>query len=168
MISFIKSNFSDVISILGIALTIFFSFGASRSAKAARTASETTRIHLKKVEITAALQECLYMAQSLLPKVDNEEWDGIGRISSDIRLRLISIRHSSGNLLEEERIELIENSIFEFSIITNRCDRFRLGGGGLKPSKPRMLASIHLHMGNLAIVQESAKGRLRETNATNH
>ncbi len=168
LIEWVKQNLSDILSISGIALTLLFSAGAKKSANAAKLAAENTRIHLKKVEVVSALQDCLYMAQNLLDRVDKEEWEIIGNVAADIKLRLISIRHSSEGSPDEDRASRIQEAIVEFGLITGRCDKFRFGSDSAQPvSKPRMLASIRRQIENIAEAQESAKRKLGEANVSN-
>jgi hypothetical protein len=92
LVEWIRLYFSDLLSIIGVLLTVYFSVGAKRAATAAKDASTATRIHIGKIEAAGIIRECLYMAEGLIAKVDTDQWETISEKSAIVRKNLVALR----------------------------------------------------------------------------
>ncbi len=158
-VNFVKGHFSDILSFIGVALTVYYSAGAKKAATAAQEASTSTRTRLRGIEAAGIIRECLLQAEGLVAKVDAEQWESISEKSSLIRKNLVSLKHTGCGVLDAAALEMIEDLIVQFRIITEQSDKYRHGSVKVI-KKSSMLTSLHSQIDSLVAIHEKAKNKL--------
>lgn len=161
MLEFIKSYMSDIVSVLGVGLTVFFAIGAKNAAEAAQDASNKTRLRLGNLEASDLIKDCINGSVSVIEKIEAESWDIVSHTSTNVRRSLVSLKHNTEELLDEEHNKSLGDAIIQFGILTSQADKIRMND--LKSYKrTTYISTIHAQVDALIVIQEHIRKKLGE------
>lgn len=159
MVSWLASNLSEIIGILGLGLTVYFAWGAKSAAEAAQRASDKTRLRLGKIEASDLIQDCIFASKSTIEKIEADGWDLASFYSTSARRGLVSLRQTSADIFDKDQLSTIDNSIIQFKLLTDQVDKIRLTNWKTF-KKTNFVSSVNEQIDALIAIQEHVRKRL--------
>lgn len=145
-------------SVLGAVLTVYYSWGANRAARAARLAADQVREQLSKIDIMNDLSEALRLSDDLTRKLDTQSWELVMERSTAIRLKVVPSIQQGRRVYTDETIGRLTELASQMRALGDSAARARQEGARA-PNIPRLqkLVSDQQEILTIAISEVKAK-----------
>ena len=155
---YVCDNFSNIASVIGIAITIIFAERAKKAADAARDASRDTKSKIYNIEASLVLHECISDAENIIRRADVDNWDAVSDIVSRVRRNLIMVKSS---VAEESNVSALEGVLVQMRILSDTADNAR-HGHKKPPNKPKIVSTIRAQVDALSEIHRSVVSNINK------
>lgn len=121
--NFFVENWGSLASLAGILVTLFFSYGAKKAARAAEQAAKDARSRLINLDYFSELQRLISLSDELYNFLEQNEWRLVSDRASALRNSAAVISSADGIYFSEETRERLRVAAVQFKNIAAGADR---------------------------------------------
>lgn len=158
---FIVKNISNILSLIGIGITIRLADKAKTAAEAAKSASEDTKNKIYHIKASLVIQECIHDTENIIRRIELDNWESVSDFASRVRKNLIMAK---SNISDNSLSTSLEEIIVQIKIINEASDKAK-HGSGRPPNKSRFISTIRLQVDAMTEIQQNVVSSLSHKDA---
>lgn len=121
--SFLGRNWGDLASVLGVCLTVYFSWRAKRSADLAKEAAQSTKSRLQSIDLLVELNRLHGRVDDLNLRIDGAAWPIVNERATDLRVSIAAIVSQNDLPFSKEVIEKLSIAVNQFKNMAATADK---------------------------------------------
>ncbi|AXI48047.1 hypothetical protein C1J03_19800 [Sulfitobacter sp. SK012] len=121
---FLAENWGNILSGIGTALTVGFSWRAKNAATLAKEASQNTKTKLQGLDLLSEISRLNGRIDDMNYRLEAKDWPIISERATDLRVSIAAIIANDEAVFSKPLQERLGESVSQFRIIAGAADRF--------------------------------------------